>query len=231
MTHAFPPAPPVTIPVFGSDLLFPVRRVFCVGRNFAEHAREMGASVERGRPVFFTKPADALVPEGGTIPYPSATADLHHEVELVVALGTGGRDIAQEQALTHVFGYAVGLDLTRRDLQAEMKAKSLPWDIAKAFDHSAPVSAIRRMVAPPSGRIQLQVNGAVRQQGMLTDMVYGVDEIIAELSKLFELKPGDLIFMGTPSGVAAFQPGDRFVAEVNGVARLEGSIDPRQERR
>ncbi|HRQ65131.1 MAG TPA: fumarylacetoacetate hydrolase family protein [Xanthomonadaceae bacterium] len=228
MKLAFPAATPVTVPVLGGDLLFPVRRVFCVGRNYAEHAREMGAAVERGRPVFFTKPADALVPGGGAIAYPSATTELHHEVELVVALGSGGRDIAPSEALSHVFGYAVGIDLTRRDLQAEMKAKSLPWDIAKGFDHSAPISAIRRAEAtPPSGFIRLEVNGTLRQQGRLTDMVYGVHEVIAELSKLFELKAGDLVFMGTPSGVAALQPGDRFLAEVEGLARLEGSIAPR----
>ncbi len=225
MATVFPAPPTVQLPVIDSDQVFPVRRVFCVGRNFADHAREMGASIERGRPVFFTKPADALVPGGGKVPYPSATAELHHEVELVVALGSGGRDIAAAAALSHVFGYAVGLDLTRRDLQAEMKSKGLPWDIAKAFDHSAPVSAIRRAEAgPPRGRIRLVVNDALRQQGQLGDMVYGVHEVIAELSKLFELKAGDLIFMGTPSGVAALQPGDRFVAEVEGVARFEGTI-------
>lgn len=225
MNAVFPAPPPILLPVADSDQVFPVRRVFCVGRNFAEHAAEMGASVERGRPVFFTKPADALVPGGGEIPYPSATKDLHHEIELVVALGSGGRDIAPSAALSHVFGYAVGLDLTRRDLQAEMKAKSLPWDIAKAFDHSAPISAIRRaQAAPPGGFIRLEVNDALRQQGQLTDMVYGVHEVIAELSRLFELKAGDLVFMGTPSGVAALQPGDRFCAEVEGVARLEGTV-------
>jgi fumarylpyruvate hydrolase len=225
MNTIFPPPPPVLLPLIDSDRQFPVRRVFCVGRNFADHAREMGASIERGRPVFFTKPADALVPGGGEVPYPPATADLHHEVELVVALGSGGRNISTAEALGHVYGYAVGIDLTRRDLQAEMKARSLPWDIAKAFDHSAPISPIRRAAAaPPRGRIRLEVNGAVRQQGQLTDMVHGVDEVIAELSQLFELKAGDLIFMGTPAGVAAFQPGDRFIAEVEGVARLEGTI-------
>jgi fumarylpyruvate hydrolase len=225
MHTVFPAPPPVLLPVVDSDQVFPVRRIFCVGRNFSEHAREMGASVERGRPVFFTKPADALVPGGGDIPYPSATTDLHHEVELVVALGSGGRDIAPASALSRVFGYAVGLDLTRRDLQAEMKAKSLPWDIAKAFDHSAPISAIRRAeAAPPRGLLRLEVNDALRQQDRLTEMVHGVADIIAELSKLFELKAGDLVFMGTPSGVAALQPGDHFLAEVEGVARLEGTI-------
>jgi fumarylpyruvate hydrolase len=227
MRYLFDPPAPVALPILGEETLFPVRRVFCVGRNFAEHAREMGATVERGRPVFFTKPADALVTGGGKVPYPSATRELHHEVELVVALARGGREIAPDDALGRVFGYGVGLDLTRRDLQAELKAKSLPWDIAKAFDHSAPVSALRRAgTAPPRGRISLSVNGVMRQEGMLTDMIFGVDEVICELSKLFELKAGDLIFMGTPSGVAALAPGDRFLAEVEGVARLEGEIGP-----
>jgi fumarylpyruvate hydrolase len=227
MRYLFDPPAPVALPILGEETLFPVRRVFCVGRNFAEHAREMGATVERGRPVFFTKPADALVAGGGEVPYPSATRELHHEVELVVALARGGSEIAPDEALGSVFGYGVGLDLTRRDLQAELKAKSLPWDIAKAFDHSAPVSALRRAgTAPPQGRISLSVNGVMRQEGMLMDMIFGVDEVICELSKLFELKAGDLIFMGTPSGVAALAPGDRFLAEVEGVARLEGEIGP-----
>lgn len=221
-----PPAIPA-IPILGSDSRFPVRRVFCIGRNYAEHAREMGASVDASAPMFFCKPADALVTDGADVPYPQATADLHHEVEMVVALKAGGRDLDAAQAMQSVFGYGVGLDLTRRDLQAAAKAKSHPWDVAKAFDHSAPVSALcLEGVAPlhAGTQISLHVNGVLRQQGKLGDMVHGVADIIMALSKLFELKPGDLIFTGTPAGVAALQRGDRFHAELEGIATLDGRI-------
>jgi len=221
-----PPAVP-SLPVLGSDLRFPVRRIFCIGRNYAEHAREMGATVDKDTPLFFCKPADAVVTDGADVPYPQATSDLHHEVEMVVALGGGGRDIPAAQAESLVWGYGVGLDLTRRDLQAVAKAKSHPWDVAKAFDHSAPVSALRPAREVHLGAdttLTLSINGEQRQLGKLGDMVHGVAEIIAILSTLFELKAGDLIFTGTPAGVSALKRGDRFHAELAGVAVLEGRV-------
>ncbi|MEW9624554.1 fumarylacetoacetate hydrolase family protein [Rhodanobacter geophilus] len=227
MNYAIPlPAVP-SLPILGSELRFPIRRVFCIGRNYADHAREMGAAVEPGRPMFFCKPADAVVADGADVPYPSATQELHHEVEMVVALGAGGRDLTPAQAQAAVFGYGVGLDLTRRDLQAQAKAKGHPWDVAKAFDHSAPVSALRRAdeaaVGPDTG-LRLTVNGELRQHGRLGDMLHDVPAILVALSTLFELKAGDLVFTGTPAGVAALQRGDRFHAELDGVAELRGRI-------
>lgn len=215
--------------------MFPVRRIYCVGRNFAEHAREMGVAVptsaaDRGNPVFFCKPADALVLDG-LVPYPRGTHDLHHEVELVVALGADAPDrlLDPAEANSLVFGYAVGLDLTRRDLQAAAKAKGLPWDTGKAFDHSAPISAL--VTADEVGdlyshSLTLRVNGEVRQHGALSDLVWNVPEILHELSKLFALRAGDLVFMGTPAGVGPLQPGDRFHAVLEGVVELHGEILP-----
>ena len=222
---AFPPLVPASLPILGRADRFPVHRIYCVGRNFAEHAREMGAEVSRGRPVFFMKPADAVT-TASEVPYPSATADLHHEVELVVALGRDADgEVAAADALGLVFGYGVGLDLTRRDLQAEAKDKRLPWDIAKGFDHSAPVSALVPAAGgAPSGRLWLEVNGQLRQQAPLSDMVFTVPEVIHELSRLFALRAGDLVFMGTPAGVAALQRGDRVHAGVDGLAEYEGRI-------
>lgn len=221
------PATPC-LPVRGSDALFPVRRIYCVGRNFAEHAKEMGATVDRGNPVFFMKPADAVVAGGGRVPYPSGTRDLHHEVELVVALGRDADgEVATADALGLVFGYGVGLDLTRRDLQAAAKAKGLPWDTAKGFDHSAPASELVPVAAAGdvfARRLWLEVNGALRQQSGLDDMVFSVADVIHELSKLYALKAGDLVFMGTPSGVAALVPGDRFRAGVDGLVEFAGHI-------
>jgi fumarylpyruvate hydrolase len=208
-------------------LRFPVRRIFCVGRNYAEHAREMGMDPEREPPFFFTKPADAVVCGGGVLPYPSRTRNLHHEVELVLALGRGGHDIPLAAALDCIYGYAVGLDLTRRDLQAEAREQGRPWDAAKAFDRSAPVSALvpaAQIGHPARGRIALAVNGKSRQQGNLSEMIWKVPEIVAELSTLFELAPGDLIFTGTPAGVGPLVPGDRVEAEIDGVGRLVVSI-------
>ena len=221
------PAVP-SLPIHGSDARFPVHRIYCIGRNYADHAKEMGAqAVSRANPVFFMKPADAIVPGGGEVPYPSATRELHHEVEMVVALAKGGRDIDAARALDCIFGYGVGLDLTRRDLQAAMKAKGLPWDVAKGFDASAPVSALRmaREIGHPNrARLSLTVNGETRQDTDIADMIFPVAEIIAELSKLFELKSGDLIFTGTPAGVGPLLRGDRFRAELAGIAVLEGRI-------
>jgi fumarylpyruvate hydrolase len=187
-----------------------VRRILCVGRNYAAHRREMGGD-DRDPPFFFSKPADAVVPPGADAPYPTATSDLHHEIELVVALGEGGS----------IFGFAVGVDLTRRDLQAASKAKGQPWDAAKGFDASAPISAIRPFDGTiPQGRIALSVNGAVRQQARVADMIWSVEEIIVEAGKLWALEPGDLIYTGTPEGVAALQRGDAVTGEVEGVGTI-----------
>ncbi len=225
----FAPAQAPRLPIIGQARQFPVHRIYCVGRNFAEHAKEMGAEVARGTPVFFMKPADAIVAPGGRIPYPSQTNDLHHEVELVVALGRDADGVVSvEQAPALVFGYGVGIDLTRRDLQAQAKEKRLPWDIAKGFDHSAPASALipaADVTALPARRLWLEVNGTLRQQAPLSDMVFGVGEILHELSKLFALKAGDLVFMGTPAGVAALQPGDKFRAGVDGLIEFSGQIE------
>ncbi len=220
-------APRPTIAVAGSHQRFPVRRIFCVGRNYPEHAREMGAKDERAPPFFFTKPADAVMDSGSAIPYPSRTGNLHHEIELVVALAYGGRDVAVAAALELVFGYAVGNDLTRRDIQAAMKEQGKPWDTAKGFDHAAPVSAIATAGAighPSRGRIWLEVNGELRQQGDIGDMIWNVPEVIAELSTWFELAPGDLIFTGTPAGVGPLKPGDRVQGGVDGVGLLEHTV-------
>lgn len=216
-----------SLPVIGSDQRFPIRRVFCIGRNYAEHAREMGATVDKSTPMFFCKPADAVVGDGADVAYPQATADLHHEVEMVVALGAGGHDLSPAQAKALVWGYGVGLDLTRRDLQAQAKAKGHPWDVAKGFDHSAPVSALRPADAATVDTqtvLRLSVNGELRQQSTLGEMVHDVPHILVALSTLFELKAGDLVFTGTPAGVAALQRGDRFHAELVGVAELRGRI-------
>jgi fumarylpyruvate hydrolase len=221
------PATPC-LPVRGSDALFPVHRIYCVGRNFAEHAKEMGASVDRGNPVFFMKPADAVVAGGGNVPYPPGTRDLHHEVELVVALDRASAGVvAVERALDLVFGYGVGLDLTRRDLQSAAKARGLPWDTGKGFDHSAPASELVPAAAAGdvlSRRMWLTVNGELRQQGILGDMVFGVAEVLHELSKLYALQPGDLVFMGTPAGVAALAPGDHYHAGIDGLVEFSGRI-------
>ena len=227
MNYAITPSPTISLPISGSEQRFPIRRIFCIGRNYADHAREMGATVDKETPMFFCKPADAVVTDGGSVPYPQATTDLHHEVEMVLALGSGGKDIAADQAQALIWGYGVGLDLTRRDLQAVAKAKSHPWDVAKAFDHSAPVSAlVPAAQAKPdaSTLLRLTVNGSVRQQAPLGEMVHNVGEIIAALSRLFELKAGDLIFTGTPAGVAALQRGDSFHAELEGIATLKGKV-------
>lgn len=221
--HVFPPSPRITLPVEGSAALFPVRRVLCVGRNYAAHAREMGAD-DREPPFFFTKPADALVPPGGAVPYPSATSDLHHEIELVVALKGGGAEVGAADAPSLIFGYAVGVDLTRRDLQAVAKAKGQPWDAAKGFDASAPVSAVRPFSGPPDGDIRLSVNGELRQKADLADMIWSVPEIIAQASRLWWLGPGDLIFTGTPEGVGPLRRGDRVEGSVDGVGALAFTV-------
>lgn len=219
--------PQPTVAIEGATTRFPVHRIYCVGRNYAAHVREMGANPEREPPCFFTKPADAVVGNGAAVPYATRTSNLHHEVELVVAIGAGGRAIAARDALAHVFGYAVGNDLTRRDLQAVLKEAGLPWDVSKAFDASAPIAAIRPVADAGhvmGGRIWLEVNGRRRQDATLEEMVWSVPEIIAELSELFELKPGDLIFTGTPAGVGPLERGDSIVAGIDGLETLRTTI-------
>jgi len=213
------------LPVVGASALFPVRRVYCVGRNYAAHRREMGGD-DRDPPFFFMKPADALVPPGGTVAYPSQTQDLQHEIELVIALGAGGADLTADQALDLVWGYAAGVDLTRRDLQGAAKAKGRPWEAGKAFDASAPISAIRPVAdgGHPSGAIQLSVNGVIRQQASLTDMLWGMAEIIAQASRLWRLEAGDLIFTGTPEGVGPLVVGDRVSGAIDGVGEVAFQI-------
>lgn len=223
MSYIFPPPPQPAVQIQGQAVRFPVRRIFCVGRNYAAHAREMGQDPQREAPFFFTKPADAVVPNHSVIPFPPHTRNLHHEVELVVAIHLGGRNIAVANALDHVFGYAVGNDLTRRDLQFEARDKGRPWDTGKAFDKSAPIAAIRPVAAQDharTGKIWLKVNGETRQEADISDLIWSVPEIIAELSTLFELAPGDLIFTGTPAGVSALQPGDRIEGGIEGLETL-----------
>lgn len=213
--------------VANSEQRFPIRRVFCVGRNYGAHAREMGSDPNREPPFFFSKPADAVVPASGAVPYPPATQDLHHEVELVVALGAGGTNIDPAQALELVWGYGVGLDLTRRDLQAVAKDSGRPWDMAKGFDASAPCSDLvpaSRLGHPQDARIWLEVNGAVKQEGNLNEMIWPIPDVIASLSRLVTLAPGDLIYTGTPAGVAALKPGDQLRGGVDGVAEFALSI-------
>ncbi len=226
-TYVFTPPARVSIPVQGSDAQFPVHRVYCVGRNYADHVAEMGGDPKSEPPVFFSKPATALVTGGEAVRYPQATQDLHHEVELVVTLSDGGRDLSLEQAAANVYGYAVGIDFTRRDLQAVAKKHGRPWDTAKGFDQSAPISEITpAMDAPLSGdtRITLHVNGELRQEAVLGQMIWSVAEIIAQLSQLFELRAGDVIYTGTPAGVAAVDRGDTLHAEIDGLTALTFDI-------
>lgn len=217
------PATPA-IPVYGSPAVFPVRRIYCVGRNYADHAREMGGDPNREPPFFFGKPHDAVVPSGGDVSYPPCTSNLHYEVELVVALARGGRDIPVAEAHGCIFGYAVGIDLTRRDLQAGSKEKGQPWDTAKGFDQSAPISPITPVSPeghPASGAIWLSVNGVEKQRGDLSQMTWRVSEVIAHISRFVALAPGDLIFTGTPSGVGPIVPGDRVRCGIDGLGELE----------
>ena len=221
------PAPPVTtIPVIGGEP-FPVRRIYCVGRNYAAHAREMGHDPDREDPFFFMKPADAIVPTGSTIPYPVKTKDYQHEIEMVVALKGGGRDVPVEKALDLVFGYAVGLDMTRRDLQGEAKKMGRPWDMGKGFDQSAPcapISPVSKVGHPSKGAIWLRVNGKIRQQSDLSMLIWSVPETISYLSGLVTLAPGDLIYSGTPEGVAAVVKGDVLEGHVDGLTDLKITI-------
>lgn len=215
----------VTIPVKGGGR-FPVRRIFCVGRNYAEHAREMGHDPDRELPFFFTKPADAVVTGDADMTYPTMTKDLHHEMELVVALGSGGSDIAEADAMSHVWGYAAGLDMTRRDMQGEAKKAGRPWDMAKGFDQSAPIGLLvpAMDIDPAEGLIELKVNGKVRQTSDLSKLIWSIPEVIAFLSKLVKLEAGDLIFTGTPEGVAACVKGDVLEGSVANVGTVRAKI-------
>ncbi|MFZ5531985.1 MAG: fumarylacetoacetate hydrolase family protein [Pseudomonadota bacterium] len=222
MNLVFPPAPAVTIPI-RSGRLFPVRQIYCVGRNYAAHAREMGGNPEREPPFFFMKPAWSVASSGAVLTYPPVTTDLQPEVELVVALGAGGRSIPEAEASACIFGYAVGLDMTRRDLQQAAKTHGRPWDLGKSFEGAAPIGALTPVATCgplASGPINLQVNGALRQSGDLGQMIWTVPQIIAALSHLVALHPGDLIFTGTPAGVAPVVPGDRLEASIAGLEPL-----------
>jgi fumarylpyruvate hydrolase len=217
----FPGTP--TLPVVESNKAFPVGRIYCVGRNYAEHAREMGHDPDREPPFFFMKPADAIVQNGATIPYPQMTKDLHHEIEMIVAIGKGGSDIPEDKALEHVFAYGVGLDMTRRDLQWEAKKMGRPWEMGKAFDNSAPCTALKTVAMvghPAKGAIWLKVNGELKQKGDLAEMIWNVPETISYLSKLITLRPGDIIMSGTPAGVGPVKAGDKLEGHVDGVGDL-----------
>ncbi|MGZ8265007.1 MAG: fumarylacetoacetate hydrolase family protein [Burkholderiales bacterium] len=224
MNYAIEFPGPTTLPVAESNQAFPVGRIYCVGRNYAEHAREMGHDPDREPPFFFMKPPDAVVQNGATIAYPQMTKDLHHEIEMIVAIGKGGSDIPVEKALDHVFGYGVGLDMTRRDLQGEAKNMGRPWEMGKAFDNSAPCTALKTVAMvghPAKGSIWLEVNGKLRQKGDLAEMIWNVPETIAYLSKLITLRAGDLIMSGTPAGVGPVKAGDKLEGHVDGVGDLE----------
>ena len=218
------PAPSIaSVEVAGSDDRFPVRRIYCIGRNYLAHRKEMGHD-DRKPPFYFQKPADALLASGGEFPYPPQTENVHFEIELVVAIARGGVDIPVEDALDHVYGYGLGIDMTRRDLQSQAKKDGRPWDAAKGFDHSAPISAIRPVSEtghPDSGRIWLAVNGEVRQDSDLNLQIWNVQEGISHLSKLYEVAPGDLIYTGTPDGVGPIQVGDQITAGIDGIGELE----------
>ena len=227
--YVIAPPPQPSIAVAGTSRRFPVRRIWCVGRNYIEHIREMGQD-ERAPPFFFAKPADALVPDGSTVPYPPLTKDLHFEIELVVALKGGGRNLAPERALDLIYGYGVGIDLTRRDLQIASRDLKRPWEIGKAFDGSAPCGALRpasEIGHPNKGRIFLKVNGTVRQDGDLEQMIWNVPEIIWKLSEMVALEAGDIIMTGTPAGVSALQPGHKLDCEVEGVGKVSVTIGPK----
>lgn len=234
MNYLFPPVATVGLPVAQSAGLFPVRRVYCVGRNYAAHAREMGFDPEREPPFFFCKPndPDSIVPVGNgetvVLPYPSQTSSYHYEAELVVAIGKGGRDIPVEQALEHIYGYAVGLDMTRRDLQIKMREMGRPWEIGKAFDYSAPVGVLHPLSQTGEidrGAIVLEVDGQSRQSSDLSHLIWSVNEVIANLSTLFELQPGDLIFTGTPEGVGAVKPGETMMARIEGLTHITVRVE------
>ncbi|PMS37324.1 fumarylpyruvate hydrolase [Trinickia symbiotica] len=232
MAFVFPPEPPIAVPVAGSDDKFAVRRVYCVGRNYAAHAREMGFDPDREPPFFFCKPAGAVIPvtygETLEIPYPSQTTNYHYEAELVAAIGKGGTDIAVADALDHVWGYAVGLDMTRRDLQMKMREMGRPWEIGKAFDDSAPIGPIHKASDVghfESGGIWLTVNGATKQQSDVSHLIWSVAETVSDLSKFFRLEPGDLIYTGTPEGVGRVVKGDSMMVGIERLGELSVRVD------
>lgn len=223
MEYEISPPEPAVVPIKGSTKLWPVRRIFCVGRNYAAHAREMGSDPDREPPFFFMKPANAIVRNTAVVPYPPRTSDLHHEIELVVAIGRSGRDVSIDDAPGLIFGFAVGNDLTRRDLQLEAREQGRPWDTAKGFDHSAPITAISPVAHTGlirRGRIWLTVNGQMRQEADIADLIWDVPEVVSELSTLFELMPGDLIFTGTPAGVGPVVAGDLIEGGVDALETL-----------
>ena len=226
----FAPPPVPSVAVAGVRARFPVHRIYCVGRNYADHVREMGATPQAEPPVFFAKPADAVQDNGSAVPYPSSTANLHHEIELVVALAAGGRELDPARALECVYGYAAGNDLTRRDLQAQAKARGAPWDASKGFDASAPVAALRPVAAGhlTRGRIWLKVNGVLRQESDVAEMLLPVPQILAALSRLYCLRAGDLIFTGTPAGVGPLVPGDAVEGGIEGLEVLRHTIAPQE---
>lgn len=229
--YVFPPQPPSFVPIAGSQQAFPVRRIFCVGRNYAEHAREMGFDPDREPPFFFTKPADAVVHDGATIPYPPLTENFHYEAELVVAIGREGRNLSVEASPAHIWGYALGNDLTRRDLQIQAREKGRPWDWGKAFDNSAvigPIHPVGEVGHLANGSIRLTVNGVVRQDANLTELIWSVPEILSILSHAVTIRPGDLIMTGTPAGVGPLVPGDVCVVSIEGLGDLTTKIGPRE---
>ena len=230
--YTFTPPAQTLIPVLGSEAMFPVRRVYCVGRNYAEHAREMGSDPNREPPFFFSKPRDAVVPGGGHVPFPPATNNLQHEVELVVAIGKGGSDIPEVDALSHVYGYATGIDFTRRDLQTLAREKQHPWELGKGMDHGAPISAIvplTHSTPAADAAIWLKVNGELRQSSRLNQMTWNVAEIINRLSHFFALAPGDLIYTGTPGGVSTVLAGDSLACGIDGLPALEVTLANRYQ--
>ncbi|MEM8748771.1 MAG: fumarylacetoacetate hydrolase family protein [Pseudomonadota bacterium] len=230
MTYIFNSPPVSSLPIAGTDALFPIRRVFCVGRNYADHVVEMGGDPDREEPFFFCKPADAVIANASNIPFPPRTDDFHHEAELVIAIGEAGTNVAVDDALNHVFGYAAGVDLTRRDLQAEAKKRGRPWDMAKGFDCSAPISAIQPAGAighPEDGAIVLSVNGEIKQNGDLNQQVWKVPEIVANLSTYVTLAAGDLIMTGTPAGVGPLVPGDVVSCEIGNIGSVSFTITDR----
>ncbi|MDO5643611.1 MAG: fumarylacetoacetate hydrolase family protein [Paracoccus sp. (in: a-proteobacteria)] len=230
MGYVFEPAPVASLAIAGSDDRIPVRRIFCIGRNYAEHAREMGKDPDRDPPFFFLKPADAVVADGVTLPYPPQTENLHYEAELVVVIGKGGTNIDEASALSHVWGYAVGNDLTRRDLQLKAREQGRPWDLGKGFDHSAPIGPVHAVAIvghPDKGAIRLTVNGQIRQEADLSELIWSVPEMISILSHSMELKPGDVIMTGTPAGVGPLVEGDICVVSVEGLGSLTTTIGPR----
>jgi fumarylpyruvate hydrolase len=231
--YEFPPRISA-VPISGSQTIFPVRRVYCVGRNYADHIREMKEADEREPPFFFQKPTDAIVQDGATVPYPPDTMDFQFEIELVAAIARGGRDIETSHANDHIFGYAVGIELTRRDRQREMREKMLPWERGKAFDFSAPCGPLQRASVighPTSGAISLTVNGSPKQNGDISNMIWNVPEIVANLSRSYRLEPGDIIFTGTPAGVGPIQAGDRLEGKLAGVGAVTITIGPTAARR